>query len=297
MKIIIGAGFTGLFIANRLKESTILIEEQPDVGGVYLTDELNGYRLPLTPPLTDEQSLENFGFELEEIKLNQVYEKVEHLKEKVCISTNCEIPSWLKLLEKDKIYIIKNVPEVLDTLKKNQKIIRGYPIKITSNNYIITNRGSSFNFDKLIYTGSLIRLLGILGKKNPGLDYISAHISVLLTNKKETNWNVIINGRKGISYSYIFKMDKVDVSIFYVLSFFKGSKVPELKRVLIDLKRTKTLYPNEILAFRTMIIKEAILIGEGTPSLDIQDNIVVCGRLGKWKNFSLYESFNEALNC
>ncbi|MBP1357382.1 MAG: hypothetical protein JZD40_02705 [Sulfolobus sp.] len=299
MIVIIGAGITGLLLGNKYKDNSILIEEQPDAGGVYLVNEIGGNKITLAPPVLDKIdhiNLSSLGLKYRELKLYQVFEKREYLKEKICNENECDLPSWLKLFEKEKIYFVENFADIVEKLKSNLKIIRGYPIRITRNNYLITNRGNSFHFNKLINTGSLLKLLNLLGERTDDLSYISAHITVLLTKRMKYNWNVLITGSKGISFSHIFRLDNEETSILYIYSFFKGAKAPELKRTLLDLKKKKLVMPDDVLAFRTRIIKEAILLNK-PKELQLPSTIVSCGRLGKWENISLAEAINESVNC
>jgi hypothetical protein len=178
----------------------------------------------------------------------------------------------------------------------NSKIIFAHPIVINpSDKKIITNKGNILEYDKVYNTGSRLSLNKLLNI-NENLGYISLFDFILISKHKDTEWNVYINGSTGIIFSYIIKIWKNDLDVYYIYSFFKwNKKLPDIYRVLGDLKRLKIINKDEILAYRTHIIKEAILYGK-TMNRKI-NNIEDCGRLGLWKNFSIEESLSSVRIC
>jgi len=282
MNIIIGGGLIGSHIAK--EKGGIILEEQPYIGGLFSLS-FKDLGITLVPPLVKDKILVNKFFsnlKFDEFRPQVIYEKEKYLKDKVCDSCE-ELPSWLSF---DKT--IYNIENPSDIIYSNNKVIFAHPVLINSNDKkIITNRGNVITYDKIYNTGSRLKLNKLLGI-DENLGYISLFDFILISQHKDTEWNIYINGSAGIIFSYL--------DIYYVYSFFKwGKKLPDIYRVLGDLKRLKIINKDEILAYRSHVIKEAILYGEPIPRK--VNYVEDCGRLGLWKNFSIEESLNSIRTC
>ncbi len=287
MKVILGGGISGLLLASSNKEDSLVLELQHEVGGLFATEEISGIKVHIIPPLVKNLFLDNLKYH--EYKPRIRSEKVKYLKEKICNFCD-KLPSWLEF--NGKMFWIENFGEIISALSKGVKIINEYPILIKDKK-IITNKGRSILFDELYNTISRKDLMKILGYDEPNLKSVSAFVTILIT-KGMKDWDLYINGDSGIVFSYIIRENiEDDIYINYIYSFFT-SKLPDIKKVFSDLKRVHLIYRDEILAYRSHVIKDAILFG--TPSVEV-DYVKNCGRLGLWKNISLEEAVNLVRTC
>ncbi|MEM1599758.1 MAG: hypothetical protein QXW51_02930, partial [Sulfolobaceae archaeon] len=212
----------------------------------------------------------------------------------------CEtLPYWITFDNIKNLYIISNITQFISELSKNSKIIKEYPIKIDKN-MIITNKGNILKYQILYNTGSLKRLYKLLGISNDSLGFVSA-ISLLLIEKsknKKDELNVYLSGDRADSFSTIIKLNNfiADFTIYYVYSFtdLNKSKI-DIDRILLDLKRRRIVDINDIIAYRAKFISEAILFGSSMK--EIRNNIINCGRLGDWRNYSIEETIEKVQNC
>lgn len=290
MNIIIGGGLAGTYIAK--EKGGIILEEQPYIGGLFAIS-FKDLNITLVPPLVKDRVLISKFFnsvKFSEFRPQIIYEKEKYLKDKVCDVCD-ELPQWLSF--DTTIYNIENPSDIIYS---NNKVIFAHPVLINSNDRkIITNRGNVIEYDKIYNTGSRLNLNKLLGISE-NLGYISLFNFILILKHKDTEWNIYINGSAGIIFSYIIKTQRNNLDIYYVYSFFKwGKKLPDIYRVLGDLKRLKIINRDDILAYRSHVIKEAILYGETIPRK--LNGIEDCGRLGLWKNFSIEESLNSIHTC
>ncbi|MEM0263003.1 MAG: hypothetical protein QXQ01_01390 [Saccharolobus sp.] len=296
MRVIIGSGLAGLLLNHKISADLIL-EEQPTIGGIYSSDKIFEIELPYVCPIL-AKPLTNFDFKYKEYDLSVYHRKIEYLKEKIC--PYCEaLPYWITFDNIKKLYIISNITQFVSELSKNSKIIKEYPIKIDKN-MIITNKGNILKYQILYNTGSLKRLYKLLGISNDSLGFVSA-ISLLLIGKsknKKDEWNVYLSGDRADSFSTIIKLNNfiADFTIYYVYSFtdLNKSKI-DIDRILLDLKRRRIVDINDIIAYRAKFISEAILFGSSMK--EIQNNIINCGRLGDWRNYSIEETIEKVQNC
>ncbi|MFP3170242.1 MAG: NAD(P)/FAD-dependent oxidoreductase, partial [Sulfolobaceae archaeon] len=76
-------------------------------------------------------------------------------------------------------------------------------------------------------------------------------------------------------------------------------KIPSWDRVYGDLKRKNILKKEDIISFRYRVIKDAILEHDHDNKLkeETEEGIHFCGRLGKWRNFTICETINDILHC
>ncbi|MEM4139258.1 MAG: hypothetical protein QW250_06955 [Sulfolobaceae archaeon] len=93
MIVIIGAGLTGLFIASRKYQNSIIIEEQPSVGGLYSIEEISEVQIPSLPPLLFNECELPEDFETEELELKYISKKYEFINKKIC--EKCKDIKWL----------------------------------------------------------------------------------------------------------------------------------------------------------------------------------------------------------
>ncbi|BDC19362.1 hypothetical protein HS5_22520 [Acidianus sp. HS-5] len=270
------------------KQDYLILELQHEVGGLFATEEISGINVHIIPPIVNNPNFLE-GLKYHEYRPRIRSEKVKYLKEKICSFCD-KLPSWLEF--NGKMFWIENLGEIISTLSKGKKIINEYPT-IIKDKKLITNKGRSVIFDEIHSTISRRNLMKILGFDEPNLKSISAFITILIT-KGEKDWDLYINGDSGILFSHIIRESvENDIYINYIYSFFT-SKLPDIKKVFSDLKRTRLLSREEILAYRSHVIKDAILCG--TPSVNV-DYVKNCGRLGLWKNISLEEAVNLAHTC
>ncbi|QKR00039.1 NAD(P)/FAD-dependent oxidoreductase [Metallosphaera tengchongensis] len=290
MDVIIGAGISGL-VAATTRESVVL-EEQHEVGGVYLVDEVSNIKIPGLPPFVEREKeiLEIFPSAVID-ELSLIVETVDdiHLKEKVC--QRClSLPSWLR---PRKVLMIRNMSELFNSLKSKVKIIRGYPVKI-SGNVLFSNR-APLEFKTLVNTGSRQRLDRIIGI-NENLDSIGCLIVTFTADKGLHSWDVLEYGKSSTIFSHIFRLNLSDeLDVYYVYSFYNKNKLPDVERVMQDLKRAGVVVRQNIYSMRAKYIQECILMGEKRK--ERPQYVRDCGRLGLWENLSLSDAIGSALEC
>ncbi|WP_338599706.1 hypothetical protein V6M85_10470 [Sulfolobus tengchongensis] len=298
MIVVIGSGISGLIIGKKVNANLIL-EEQPLIGGVLAFDSIFGIEIPYILPITYKPfQLNNFEFKYKEYEINIVYRKYEYFHNKICEFCE-ELPKWLTFDSVKKIYIIENIPEFIYELSRNMKIVKEYPIRIDENK-IITNKGNVYRFSKIYNTGSLKRISRLLGLDTSFLGHISAFTLLILAKRKENNkdWNVYLSGDSAETYAVVIRIDDVikDFQLYYIYSFLRtNQKNMDIERILVDLKRRQIISPNEIVAFRSRLLSEAILFGHLNEKVPI--NMINCGRLGEWRNYSIDETILRAQNC
>ncbi|WP_238027235.1 FAD/NAD(P)-binding protein [Metallosphaera javensis (ex Hofmann et al. 2022)] len=289
MILVIGAGIAGLVSAQR--EGAIVIEEQANFGGLYGTEEINELRIPALPPLIEREReiLEIYpDADISEINLSIKVIDEEHLRAKICPICN-SLPNWL--FPSRKSLFVKNFPEILNYLARKVKIVRGYPVKITKGT-LFTNRGV-YDFNRLINTGSRQRINRSLGL-NEKIDAIGCLVLQIVTGHEIGDWDVYINGKSGTIFTHILRYpgDKQ----YYIYSFYNRGKLPDVDRVILDLKRARLIESREdILSLRARYINECLLFGEKEKRRP--EFLRECGRLGAWENMSLSDAIRSALEC
>ncbi len=301
MRIVIGSGLTGLLISERIKPDVIL-EEQPMIGGTHSFENIFGVKIHLIPPLVDEAiRLNNFNLKLKEYDLDIYYRKYEHYKDKICEKCN-QLPHWVTMFEKTrKIYLMENLWEMFENISKKFKIIKEYPLRI-NNSKVITNKGNTLEYEILYNTTSLRRLLKALNRSITSLRFISALVILAVTPKKSSDnrWNIYLSGDYADSFSMIIKFDDIinNYNAYYIYSFFDKNKIKQIdiERVLLDVKRRQIIYPKDIVVIRSKLVSEAILFGEIPNNIE-ENNIINCGRLGEWKNYSIIETVQRIQSC
>ena len=284
MKIILGGGIAGLIIANNKKDS-IVIEQQPKLGGIFAYDELLDLKIPFHPPLLDS----HFDyFELKKINLRIFSKKEKFILNKLKVQ---EIPKWLFFNEQ--MYYAINLPEKIKYLSKNVRVLHSNVKRIVKDK-IITNNGV-LNAEEIYSTISRKYIDELFGKRSE-LRSVSFVELIAIVSKRERSWDIYINGDEGVAFSHIINAywisDQYDV--LYVLVPFMSSP-PVWDKIYSDLKRERIITKDEIVGFRSRIIRDGILIGEEND--DYIGNIKMCGRLGKWKNFTLIETILDSLKC
>ena len=283
MNVVLGGGISGLLIASHIPGS-LVIESQNKVGGVFAFEEILGYKVPLYPPILSNQCHSDL-FSFKDLDFNVVYEKEEYLREKLGVD---KIPDWLIFKDSNKYYYVNNLYDIFDSLQKRVRI------KFSSS-FFIKN-------DKIVLaSGEIIRpeiIYSTISRKMLGdnVKSISLVEGVFVVNKKKTNWDVIIIGDKGFSFSHVLKIGFIsdEFDFIYVLAPF--TKIPSWDKIYSDLKRKRVLEKSEIIAFRHRIISDGILI-ENEKLETSRGNIVFCGRLGKWRNFNLCQTVYDSLQC
>lgn len=285
MNIIIGGGITGLILSKAIPNSVIL-ELQPVIGGLYAFEDIANYSIPLVPPLVKNIDVfkDLFNIKYEIFKPIVIYEKEKYLKEKIC--KECDtLPSWLDF--SSNMFWITNINDLLFELSRETKRIHEYPISIRDKR-LVTNKGKIIEFEKLINTGSRAYINRLLNVKE-NISSKSLFLTILITSGDDQNsWNVYVNGHTGFNVSYIIRKElERNVYLNYIYAFF-SHRLLDVKSIFNELKRLKILEKENILAFRSHVIKEAILFGK------TEDNgIINCGRLGLWKNFTLEEAVDQ----
>ncbi|MCI2414273.1 MAG: hypothetical protein MPF33_03310 [Candidatus Aramenus sp.] len=290
MDIVIGGGLSGLILAR--DKGALILERQPYLGGlVHIA--FQQFHTPTIPILVREKEvfervLKSPSFE--EFVPQVVVEKEEHLKEKVCDECT-ELPSWLNF--EGKLYLVR---DVTSELTANVRVLYAYPTAVDVNKRkVITNKGSVIKYDTLYVTGSRIEMDKMLGVKEP-LSYVSLYELILLLPHRETEWNVYVNGNSGVSFSHVIKVGHEDFDVYYVYAFFKrNQRYPDSYRVFGDLKRLRIATKDQVLGYRTLVVKEAILFG-APAQMDIE-GVKFCGRLGLWSNLSVEETIEQARKC
>jgi len=282
--VILGAGIAGLIIANNKKES-IVIEQQPKLGGIFVYDELLGLKIPFHPPLLN--SYFDY-FELKEVNFRILSKKEKFILNKL---KALEIPRWLSFNER--MYYITNLIEKIEYLSKNTRVIHSNIKKIIKDK-IITNNGV-INADEIYSTISRKYINELFGKRSE-LKSVSFVELIAIVPKRERQWDIYINGDDGLSFSHIINAYWISeqYDVFYVLIPFVASP-PVWDKIYSDLKREQIITKDEIIGFRSRIIRDGILIGEEND--EYVGNIKMCGRLGKWKNFTLAEVVLDSLKC
>ncbi|AWR97363.1 hypothetical protein DFR86_07245 [Acidianus sulfidivorans JP7] len=283
MDIVLGGGISGLILAKRT--NSMVLELQPVIGGLFANDNIIDFDLPLVPPIVD--NIEFFK-QLYDVKYttfipNILAEKEQYLKDKIC--SECDkLPQWLEF---KKGFWIYNIHEYINNISKDIHVLHEYPISILKNK-IITNKGKVINFDRIISTIPRTYLDKLLGIKE-NISSKSLFLAIIITENTQNDWNVYINGHSGVNISFVIRKEiKNNIYVNYVYAFFSG-KLPDNKKIFSELKRLKIIPLDSILAFRTHVIRDAILYGE------TKDNgIISCGRLGLWKNLTLEESIDLA---
>ncbi|AAY80120.1 NAD(P)-binding protein [Sulfolobus acidocaldarius] len=284
MEVILGAGISGLLISSRKRDS-IVLENQHRIGGVFSYDEISGFNIPLHPPLVKEKCFTNL-LDFAQIETNVIYEKENYLSAKLTID---KIPDWL--LPDNKMYYIKNLSEIIQnlSLKARIRLIGSYFIR---NDKLVLNTGEIILWDR-IYSTIPRRIFD-----NSKIFRSISIAEAIFTTKKRQGSQIVVNGDKGVSFSHVFSIDWLNPSfdVLYVLVPFLNI-VPSWDKVYSDLKRKRILLRDEIISFRYRIIKDGILIDEDNKIGEKDDNIIFCGRLGKWKNFNLCQTIDDSLNC
>lgn len=284
MRVVLGGGVSGLLVANK-KGDSIVIEDQPRLGGVFSFDEVLGLKIPFHPPLIT--SLSDY-FDLKLVNLRIFSKKENYLLSKLKVP---ELPKWLVFNEK--MYFVTNLSEKIGYLSKSVKVIHSSVKKIIGNR-VITNKGI-ITADEIYSTISRKFIEEMLGIRS-GLKSVSMLELVSITQKKEREWDIYINGDNGVVFSHVLNAYWLDENydVIYVIVPFLGAP-PIWDKVYSDLKRERVLTKDEVIGFRSRIIKDAILIE--SEELESISNIRLCGRLGKWKNFTLIEAVLDSLNC
>lgn len=283
MDVILGGGLAGLLISNKIQNS-VVIENQPRLGGIFTFEEIMNRKIIYHPPLLSSQCE---YFNLSEVKFSIYTKKENFLGKKLGIE---EIPKWLDF--KERMYYVTNLVDKILELSKKVKVKRGSIFRIKDNR-IILNNGDVLTFDNLYVTISRNFISNLLGKKEK-LNSISMLELIVLTSKRNFGWDIYINGDQGVSFSHIIDWNNEELDILYILVPFRGNP-PTWDKIYSDLKRERILTKDDILAYRSRIIKDAILFGETDEKYP--DNIKFCGRLGKWKNFTLCETILDIQNC
>lgn len=181
------------------------------------------------------------------------------------------------------------------------KIITGYPIRV-GKEYIITNHSQLIKFDMLINTGSLKRISNLLNIPLK-LNSIPVYIAIILTTPQKQNydWDVYIDGDFSVSFSYIYKFEikEKNLEIYYVYSFLEDIKQPiDIKRIMIDMKRRNIINDErDIIAFRSRLVKDGLLISKSEKIKKEFDKVRNCGRLGGWVNIDLCGVLEEVHEC
>jgi len=284
VKIVLGGGIAGLIIANNKKDS-IIIEQQPKLGGIFAYDEILDLKVPFHPPLLDSQ----FDyFELKKINLRIFSKKEKFILNKLKVQ---EIPKWLSF--KDQMYYVTNLPEKIEYLSKNVRILHSTIKKIIKDK-IITSNGI-LKTDEFYSTISRKYIKELFGRKSE-LKSISFVELIAIVPKRERPWDIYINGDNGVSFSHVINAYWISeqYDVLYVLVPFTTSP-PIWDKIYSDLKREQILTMDELVGFRSRIIKDGILIEEEDE--EYIENIKMCGRLGKWKNFTLIETILDSLKC
>ena len=284
MKIVLGGGIAGLIIANNKKDS-IIIEQQPRLGGIFAFDKILDLKIPFHPPLLDSQ----FDyFELKKINLRIFSKKEKFILNKLKVQ---EMPKWLSF--KEQMYYATDLLEKIEYLSKNVRILHSTVKKIIKDK-IITNNGI-LKADEIYSTISRKYIQELFGLKSE-LKSISFVELIAVVPKRERPWDIYINGDNGVSFSHIINAYWISeqYDVLYVLVPFATSP-PIWDKIYSDLKREQILTMDEIIGFRSRIIKDGILIGEEDE--EYIEDIKMCGRLGKWKNFTLIETILDSLRC
>lgn len=286
MNVIIGSGITGLILAKRIPNSVVL-ELQPLSGGLYATDIIAGYELPLVPPLVRDVSIfkDLFDISYEVFRPNIVYEKEQYLKDKICKECD-DIPPWLDF--SSDLFWINNINALVSKLSREIKIIHEYPTNIRDKK-ILTNKGRVIDFENIINTGSRLYINKLLGI-NENIGSKSLFLTILITSgQSRDSWNIYVNGHSGVSISHIIRKElEANIYVNYIYGFF-AEKLLDIKKIFNELKRLKIFINQNIIGFRSHVLKESILFGETGAN-----GILGCGRLGLWKNFTLEEAIDSA---
>jgi hypothetical protein len=280
--IVIGGGLSGLLI-SALTNSPI-IEEQPSIGGILSFSQLDGTKIPFILPLVKSQEvLSRYGAKIEKISFDLDIIKERYLLKKVC--PLCEdLPIWLNF--QGDLYLIKNINDIISNLGKNVQVIKDHAEVVDP--YTIKSRrhGMIKIENKIFYTAPATCYSNVINRDE--LKFRSSIISVFVVRKIQENNRIIIDGGSSTSFSHVIYLNDFPergISSMFVYAFFDmSSKQIELRNIISDLKRQKILNPNQVLSIRSKVIKEAILIGE--PLVKLAD-VMMEGRLGKWKNFSI----------
>ncbi|AWR99337.1 hypothetical protein DFR87_06010 [Metallosphaera hakonensis JCM 8857 = DSM 7519] len=288
MSVVIGGGISGLLTAR--KTGGLVIEEQSALGGLYSAEDFQSLIIPGLPPFIHKEKELVEVFPKADIKELNPRVKLfddKHLKSKICPECD-QIPKWLI---PDKFLYVRNFTEFLEDLSNGIRVVRGYPIKI-GKNIIFTNRGS-LEFKEIINTGSRVRLNALLGRAET-LKNIGCLILSLRLRKKIQDWDILINGKSGTTFSHVIGI--YEEPLYYVYSFHVKGKLPDTERVILDMKRSGIIESKQdIISIRARYIQECILYGDKVKDSNI--SIKECGRLGTWENFSLNESIRSALEC
>ncbi|ACP38732.1 hypothetical protein [Saccharolobus islandicus] len=297
MIIIIGAGIAGLLLSKRVNADLIL-EEQPVIGGVFASDNVFGVDLPyVLPIINNPMKLTNIGLNYIEYDLKILYRKYDYFKDKICKFCD-KLPTWLNFDLMRKLYVVRNIPDFIAILSKNVRIVKEYPIRIDDKK-IITNKGNVYKYTKTYNTGSLKKMSKLLGLDNSNLKHKSVLTLMILARKEyERDWNVHLSGDTADSFSVIIRLDNIikDLDLYYVYSFIDtNQKNIDIDRIILDLKRRQIISLNEIVAFRSKLISEALLFGEINDKM--LPNVINCGRLGEWKNYDIIETISRIQNC
>ncbi|MCY0849273.1 hypothetical protein [Sulfuracidifex metallicus] len=280
--IVIGGGLSGLLISA--STNSPIIEEQPSIGGILSFSQLDGTNIPFILPLVKSREvLSRYGAKIEKISFDLDIIKERYLLKKVC--PLCEdLPIWLNF--QGDLYLIKNINDIISNLGKNVQVIKDHAEVVDP--YTIKSRrhGMIKIENKIFYTAPATSYSNVINRDE--LKFRSSIISVFVVRKIQENNRIIIDGGSSTSFSHVIYLNDFPergISSMFVYAFFDmSSKQIELRNIISDLKRQKILNPDQVLFFRSKVIKEAILIGE--PLVKLAD-VTMEGRLGKWKNFSI----------
>ncbi|BCU70526.1 NAD(P)/FAD-dependent oxidoreductase [Stygiolobus caldivivus] len=289
MNLILGGGLAGLLLASKLEDS-ILVEAQNKIGGILAYEEIEGYDIPLYPPLLKSECNLFQGLEHRQVSLSVSSRKEDYLTEKLGVSG---LPDWLTF-KGSKVYFIQNMKQVLEQLYKKAKVRLSTTFNFKGDKTFILNNGQVIRASE-VYVTVPPYLLGL--KKGRSIGFVEA---ILTTNKTKRDSNVIIDGDKGVLYSHVIIADWLSdfFDVYYILVPFIA-QIPSWDRIYGDLKRRGVLKKEEIRSFRYRVIRDAVL--EDSNKEDFSDSSLeklhFCGRLGKWKNLNICETIDDVLHC
>lgn len=102
MIVIIGAGLTGLLIASEKYQNSVIIEEQPKIGGLYALEDMLEMEITTLPPLLFRECKTLDYFEVEDLELKYKLNKFKYINKKIC--KECEDNYWLSNQSRKRIY-------------------------------------------------------------------------------------------------------------------------------------------------------------------------------------------------
>ncbi|BBG24569.1 NAD(P)-binding protein [Sulfuracidifex tepidarius] len=282
---VIGGGLTGLLIS--VNRGYTVIEEQPHVGGVLSTFQLDNISLTLAVPLVNTRLdfLEQYGARFRQIKFDISINKEKYFAAKICPFCD-EIPDWL-FPKSENMFLIENVSTVLSNIEKKVHIMKD-SAKIIDKKGILTKYHGLIQIEGDIINTTSIRLfLRDRGKDVSNLKYNNALLSVFISKKKADQNFINLEGGSSTSFSHVYHINdfpSAGLSSIYVYSFFDiKDKIIDIYRLLSDLRREKILNYEDIISQRSKVISEAILYG----SPENTEDYIFEGRLGRWRNYSI----------